>query len=130
MRGCVRSFQWIAVGILMSSALVTVGCGSSLASPTASTTGSGDGTSGNPITVFITNSVYSPNPLTVKAGQFVNFKNNDSVVHSATFDNGTYESGDIPALSAHDNAVAMTTIGTVAFHCRMHGEKGSIVVTQ
>jgi plastocyanin len=126
----VRVFQGIAIGILMSSALVVVGCGSSSSSPMASSTGSGDGTRGNPITVFITNSVYSPNPLTVKAGQYVNFKNNDSIVHSATFDNGTYESGDIPALSAHDNPVAMTTIGTVAFHCRMHGEKGAIVVTQ
>ena len=71
----------------------------------------------------------TPNPLTVKAGQYVNFKNNDSTVHSATFDNGTYESGDIPALSAHDAPVAMTAAGNFAFHCRMHGEKGSIVVT-
>jgi plastocyanin len=129
MRGCVRSFQAIAVGILMSSALVAVGCGSN-SSPAAPSTGSGDGTSGNPITVFITNSVYSPNPLTVKVGQYVNFKNNDSIVHSATFDNGTYESGDIPALSAHDVPVAMTATGTFSFHCRLHGEKGSIVVTQ
>ena len=129
MRSCVRLFQGIAVGILMSSALMVVGCGSNSSSPMPPSTGSGDGTSGNPITVFITNSVYSPNPLTVRAGQYVNFKNNDSIVHSATFDNGTYESGDIPPLSAHDNPVAMTTIGTVAFHCRMHGEKGSIVVT-
>jgi plastocyanin len=74
--------------------------------------------------------VYSPNPLTVRAGQYVNFKNNDSIVHSATFDNGTYESGDIPPFSAHDVAVAMTTGGTFTFRCRMHGERGSIVVNQ
>jgi plastocyanin len=133
MRGCVRSFQGIAIGILMGSALAVVSCGSN--SDTAPSgggpsTGSGDGTSGNPITVFITNSVYSPNPLSVKVGQYVNFKNNDSTVHSATFDNGTYESGDIPAFSAHDAPVAMTTTGSFAFHCRMHGEKGSILVTQ
>ena len=130
MRSCVRSFQEIAVGVLTSLALVVVGCGSNAASPMAPSSGSGDGTSGNPITVFITSSVYSPNPLTVKVGQYVNFKNNDSIVHSATFDNGTYESGDIPAFSAHDVAVAMKTTGTFAFHCRMHGEKGSIVVIQ
>ena len=130
MRSCVRLFQGIAVGILMSSALMLVGCGSNSSSPMGPSNGSGDGTSGNPITVFITNSVYSPNPLTVKAGQYVNFKNNDSIVHSATFDNGTYESGDIPPLSAHDVPVAMTTTGTFSFHCRIHGEKGSIVVTQ
>ena len=129
MRNCARLFQGIAVVILMSSALAVAGCSNS-ASPTAPPSGNGDGTRDNPITVFITNSVYSPNPLTVRAGQYVNFKNNDSIVHSATFDNGTYESGDIPAFSAHDVAVAMTTTGTFALHCRMHGERGSIVVTQ
>ena len=71
MRGHVRSFQGIAVGILMSSALAVVSCSSN--SETAPSSGSpspgiGDGTSGNPITVFITNSVYSPNPLSVKVG--------------------------------------------------------------
>ena len=84
----------------------------------------GTGTADSPLTVFITNSVYAPNPLTVKVGQFVNFKNNDQTVHSATFDNGTYESGDIPALSAHDVPVQMTATGTFTFHCRFHGEKG------
>jgi plastocyanin len=108
-----------------------VACHSS-ANPTApsngNTSGSGTGTSDSPITVFITNSAYSPNPLTVKVGQYVNFKNNDGIVHSATFDNGTYESGDIPPDSAHDAAVPMMTSGTFTFHCRLHGEKGSIVV--
>ena len=130
MRNCVRLFQVIAVGILISSALVVGGCGSNPASPTPPPTGSdsGNGTRDNPITVFITNSVYSPNPLTVRAGQYVNWKNNDSIIHSATFDNGTYESGDIPPFSAHDVAVAMNAAGTFTFHCRMHGERGSIVV--
>ena len=114
-------------GVLMCVAFLAAGCSSS--NPTSPSSGSGDGTSGNPITVFITNSVYSPNPLTVKTGQYVNFKNNDSTEHSATFDNGSYESGNIPAFSAHDVPVAMTTAGTFAFHCRMHGERGSIVVT-
>jgi plastocyanin len=114
--------------VLICSALIATGCSSS-SSPTAASTGSGTGTSGDPITVFITNSSYSPDPLTVKVGQYVNFKNNDAIVHSATFDNGTYESGDIPATSAHDAPVAMMTVGTFSFHCRFHGEKGSIAVT-
>jgi plastocyanin len=68
--------------------------------------------------------------LTVRVGQYVNFKNNDGIVHSAAFDNGAYDSGDIPAFSAHDVAVQMATAGTFTFRCRQHGEKGSIVVTQ
>ncbi|HEY7288676.1 MAG TPA: cupredoxin domain-containing protein [Vicinamibacterales bacterium] len=126
----VRSCRGVIIGILVSAAIVVAGCSSSSTSPTAPSSGSGSGTSGDPITVFITNSVYAPNPLSVKAGQFVNFKNNDSIAHSATFDNGMYESGDIPPLSAHDAPVAMMSAGTFAFHCRLHGEKGSIVVTQ
>jgi len=131
MRCPVRSFQRIAIGVLIAAAVIAGGCNSSSSStPTAPSTGSGDGSQNNPITVFITNSTYSPNPLTVRVGQYVNFKNNDGIVHSATFDNGTYESGDIPAYSAHDVAVQMTAAGTFAFHCRLHGEKGSIVVAQ
>jgi len=130
MHRCVDTLRAGAIVLLMSASLATSGCDSTPASPTTPSSGSGDGSSGNPITVFITNSTYSPNPLTVKVGQYVNFKNNDSIVHSATFDNGTYESGDIPPLSAHDPPVAMTKTGTFGFHCRLHGEKGSIVVTQ
>jgi len=131
MRHRVDSLQAIVIVFLMGIGLAVGACSSSPTTPsTATGSGSGDGSSGNPITVFITNSTYSPNPLTVKVGQYVNFKNNDSIVHSATFDNGTYESGDIPAFSAHDVAVAMTTAGTFGFHCRLHGEKGTIVVTQ
>ena len=127
-----RPFQRLALGVLIAATCLTAACGrgSSPTTPTSPSTGSGDGSQNNPITVFITNSTYSPNPLTVKVGQYVNFKNNDAIVHSATFDNGTYESGDIPAFSAHDVAVQMTTGGTFTFHCRLHGEKGSIIVTQ
>ena len=131
MRRPVRSFQRIAVGVLIAAAAIAGGCNSSSSStPTSPSTGSGDGSQNNPITAFITNSTYSPNPLTVKVGQYVNFKNNDAIVHSATFDNGSYESGDIPAYSAHDVAVQMTATGTFTFHCRFNGEKGSIVVTK
>jgi plastocyanin len=130
MRAGVRSLRRFARGVLIVGCVASFGCDSNSSNPTSPSSGSGDGTSGNPITVFITNSVYSPNPLTVRTGQFVNFKNNDSIAHSATFDNGSYESGDIPPLSAHDAPVQMTSTGTFGFHCRLHGEKGSIVVTQ
>ena len=131
MRNCARPAGGLAIALAMAASLLASGCdnNNNPATPTPGS-GSGDGSAGNPITVFITNSTYSPNPLTVKMGQFVNFKNNDAIVHSATFDNGSYESGDIPPMSAHDAPVAMTAAGTFAFHCRQHGEKGSIVVTQ
>lgn len=122
-------FHCIAIGVLIAAASIAAGCGSSSsATPTTASPTSGDGSQNNPITVFITNSTYSPNPLTVSVGQYVNFKNNDGIVHSATFDDGTYDSGDIPAYSAHDVPVQITKTGTVPFHCRFHGERGTIVV--
>ncbi len=118
---------FVLVGAVMGAACSSSSTNSPSPAPPAQT---GTGTEDSPLTVFVTNSVYGPNPLTVKVGQWVNFKNNDQTVHSATFDNGMYESGDIPALSAHDAPVQMTSTGTFTFHCRMHGEKGSIVVNQ
>jgi plastocyanin len=135
MRVCVRSISTLRA-MAFSALFITVvatGCSSSSTTTPSSSPApaqTGTGTEDSPLTVFITSSVYAPNPLTVKVGQFVNFKNNDQTVHSATFDNGTYESGDIPALSAHDVPVQMNATGTFTFHCRFHGEKGSIVVTQ
>jgi plastocyanin len=112
---------------LISASALVLGCGGSSSSP-SSPTNPGTG-SGSLVTVFITNSVYSPNPLTVNVGQSVNFKNNDTIEHTATFDNGSYESGNIPPLSAHDNPVPMNTRGTFAYHCRIHaGMKGTLVV--
>jgi plastocyanin len=131
MRSHARAMAIVISAFLLCGTLAA-GCGSNATTTTTPTppAQTGTGTADSPLTVFITNSVYAPNPLTVKVGQFVNFKNNDQTVHSATFDNGTYESGDIPALSAHDVPVQMTSTGTFTFHCRFHGEKGSIVVTQ
>ena len=80
------------------------------------------------VTIFITNGVYSPNPLTVKMGQRVNWKNNDTRAHTATSP-GAFDTGSIAPTSAADVPVAMNTAGTVSFHCTLHsGENGSIVV--
>ena len=102
-------------------ALLAGGCGSSASSTTAPSSSSAL------VTIFITNGVYSPNPLTVRVGQPINWKNNDSIAHSAT--STSFDTGSIPPLSAHDNPVTMSTAGTFTFHCSLHaGETGSIVV--
>jgi plastocyanin len=134
MRRYVRYLHALAPGLLLCAALSTVACGddgpTSPSNPAPPPSGSGDGTAGNPITMFVTNSVFSPNPLTVRVGQYVNFKNNDTIEHSATFDNGSYESGNIPPLSAHSAPVAMSSAGSFGLRCRLHGERSTIVVTQ
>jgi plastocyanin len=81
----------------------------------------------NLVTIFITNGVFSPNPLTVKVGQRVNWKNNDTIAHTATL-TGVFDTGSIAPTSAADVPVAMNTVGTATFHCSIHaGETGTII---
>jgi plastocyanin len=120
----VRSRVLIATQALVAVLVSTlvVGC----SNPSGPSTSSSS--NGGLVTVFITNGVFSPNPLTVKVGQQVNWKNNDSIEHSAV-DAGVFDTGNIPALSAHDVPVTFGTVGTFAYHCAVHpGESGSIVV--
>lgn len=107
---------------LLGAAAFAVGCGSS-SSPASPSSNPSD-----LVTVFITNGVYSPNPLTMKAGQRVNWKNNDTFAHTATGDGGI-NTGSIAPTSAADDPVRMNTAGMFNFHCTIHsGENGSIVV--
>ena len=61
--------------------------------------------------------VVPPSPLTMRVGQVVNWHNLDSIEHTATLD-GMFDSGRIPAGSAHDNAVTMGRAGYV--HLSLH----------
>ena len=64
----------------------------------------------------------------MRVGQVVNWHNLDSIEHSATLD-GVFDSGHIPAFSAHDNAVTMSKSGTFTYHCTIHaGMTGTIIV--
>ena len=100
-------------------ALVAIGCSSS-SNPSSPS-------SGSLVTVQINNSVYSPNPVTVKVGQQVNWKNNDSITHTATLE-GMFNNVISPN-SAQGAPVTMSTAGTFNYHCTIHpGMNGSIVV--
>jgi plastocyanin len=131
-----------AIVMIGLSALVGVGCGQS-SSPTSPTSPSGSctPTATNPecvnppnlLTVTIKNGVYSPNPVTVKVGQSVNWLNSDSIPHSAT-DAGVFDTGSISPTSAHgDNGdnVTFNTVGTFQYHCMFHAnETATVIVTQ
>jgi len=83
----------------------------------------------NLLTVTIANGVYSPNSVTVKVGQTVNWVNRDTVGHTAT-DSGVFDTGSIPAGSAHDVPVAFNTAGTFSYHCTLHSGESATVVVQ
>jgi plastocyanin len=70
---------------------------------------------------------FSPGSLTVAKGTVVTFTNNDNTSHTATADDGTFNTGTIAA-----GATAKITFGTAgsfAYHCNFHrGMTGTIVV--
>ena len=110
-------------------ALFAGGCGNSTSSPTSPTNPEGTNPP-NLLTITISKGVYSPNPLSAKVGQSVNWLNSDTFAHTAT-DSGVFDTGSIAPTSAADVPVPFKTAGTYNFRCTLHAnETGSIVVTQ
>jgi plastocyanin len=104
-------------------------CLSLLAFGCSSSSNPSSPSSGSLVTVQINNSTYQPNPVTVKVGQQVNWKNNDSITHTATLD-GMFNNVISPN-SAQGAPVTMSAAGTFNYHCTLHPEmNGTIVVTQ
>lgn len=104
---------------LASLALMAFACSSS-SNPTTPS-------SGSLVTVQINNSVFAPNPVSLKVGQQVNWKNNDTITHTATLD-GMFNNV-ISPMSAQGAPVTMSTAGTFNYHCTIHpGMNGTIVV--
>ena len=84
-------------------------------------------TKATPNTVIISGFQFSPTSLTVTKGTTVIWKNNDSALHTATSDDGSWNTGDI-AQGATKNIVFNST-GTFAYHCARHTSmKATIIV--
>ncbi len=102
-------------------------CGSS-SSPTSPSTGSNTGT---PITIvsgaqLLTNTAYSPNPLTINAGTTVTWTNKDSTTHTATSDSGVFNGSVAPNAQF---SYTFSNKGTFTYHCTLHPNMvGSVVV--
>ena len=122
----------LKLSAVIGELMLGISCGSSSTSPSIV---SGSTSAQGPGIDFTTNingdrgsSSYAPTPLTMRVGQVVNWHNFDSTEHTATMD-GTFDSGKVPAFSAHSNAVTMTKAGTFTYHCQIHaGMVGTIVV--
>lgn len=69
-------------------------------------------------TVDISGFAFSPRELMVSVGDTVTWANADAQGHTATADDGAFDTGTIAGGSS--KAVALTTAGTFAYHCRIH----------
>ena len=116
-----------AGALLIFAALFIGGCSSNSTSPTNGST------TDNIVGVRITDGVFSPNPLTVRVGQVVNWHNQDAIAHTAT-DPGVFDIGSISpgsAASSNGDGVTFNTVGTFNYHCTIHpNETATVIVTQ
>lgn len=116
-----------ALIILTTLTVITsvLGCGGSSSSPSAPT-------SSADLTINIVgdrgNQSYSPSPTTVRMGQSVAWRNNDSTTHNANQDTGAFATGNLNA-GATSSPITMSTAGTFTYHCTLHpGMVGTITV--
>ena len=91
--------------------------------PAESTASAPDSTT----TVDIRGHAFNPAQLNVAPGTIVRFVNNDTEPHTATADNGLFDTGVLEPGSSFD--VFFDGSGTVPYHCELHPDmQGSIVV--
>jgi plastocyanin len=110
-------------GIACLLALGAAACGSS--SPSAPTVAAD-------VTISMVgdrgNQSYAPNPMTMRVGQTVAWKNNDSTAHDATQDASRFQTGTVNA-GGTSAPLTMSTAGTFTYHCTIHpGMVGTLVV--
>ena len=80
-----------------------------------------------PTMVNIGNNAFVDSPITVTAGDEITFVNNDTVVHTATADDGSFDTGDIAP--GESKTITVDTPGAFTYHCNYHPEMvGSVVV--
>ena len=77
--------------------------------------------------ITMKNFAFSPNNVTVAAGQEVTFTNNDSVTHNIVANDGTFTSGNLAPGKTFKKT--FSTANTVSYHCSIHPSMtGQIVV--
>ena len=129
----------LTIGGALLVAATLVGCGGGSGNngnpmaPTPTPTGGGGGVAAD-VTITINGMAgaqsFSPSPGSVKVGQTVAWRNNDSVAHTATADGGAFNTGTI-APGATSSPIMMSTAGSFAYHCSFHPSMvGSLTVAQ
>ena len=91
------------------------------------TTGSTQTTTGKNA-VTIQNYAFSPATLTVKVGDKVTWTNQDSVGHSATADDNSFDTGVIA--QGQSGSTTFSKAGTYTYHCSVHPSMHGTIVVQ
>lgn len=79
-------------------------------------------------TVTMENLQFQPATVTVQVGDSVTWSNADAVPHTATADDGSFDTGTISGGASASHT--FTTAGTFAYHCEVHPTMTGTVVVQ
>lgn len=123
--------RWTALWAapLLALTLAAAGCGGD-DGDNGPTGGDGDGTPDVTIEIVANNGAnsYSPNPASVTAGQTVAWHNAHNQTHTATADDGSFNTGNIPP-GGTSSPITMSAEGSFPYHCSLHPEMvGSLLV--
>jgi plastocyanin len=77
--------------------------------------------------VAISGFAFSPKTVTVTVGDTVTWTNSDSTAHTATADDGSFDTGTLG--NGATGSATFSTAGTFAYHCKIHAAMtGTITV--
>lgn len=79
--------------------------------------------------VTISGFAFSPTPLTIAAGSTVSWTNKDAVAHTATADDGSFDTGDI-ITNGSSASVSFNKAGTYTYHCAIHPTMKATIIVQ
>jgi plastocyanin len=78
--------------------------------------------------VDIAGFAFSPQSITVAVGDTITWSNSDAQNHTATADDGSFDTGTVS--SGSPKSVTFSTAGTFAYHCRIHPAMTATVVVE
>jgi len=109
------------IAVAMAAILGAAGCGGSDEPAATTTTESADA-------VTIADFAYAPETITVPAGSKVTWANSDDADHTATAEDGSFDTGTLH--KGDDAAVVLDKPGTYAYYCRFHAFMKATVEVQ
>lgn len=80
------------------------------------------------MTVGIDNFLYSPDPITVAVGTTITWTNEQSVQHTVTGEDGSFDSGHIASGDTFEHT--FDAAGTFAYACSIHSSMVGTVIVQ
>jgi plastocyanin len=113
--------------LVLAVAVVAAGCGSGTSGTTTTAAGGTATTAAGGAQVVIKGFAFSPDSITIKAGESVTWTNQDGATHTVTADNAEFKSSDLA--SGATFTFKFDKAGTYAYHCSIHSSmKGTVVV--